>query len=29
MGKETVDFLLRAKKATYAGKGAETASLSD
>ena len=29
MDKELVDFLIRAKKATYAGKGAETASLSD
>ena len=26
MDKETVDFLIRAKRATYAGKGAETAS---
>ena len=26
MEKELVDFLIRAKKATYAGKGAETAS---
>ena len=29
MDKELVDFLIRAKKATYAGKGAEAASLSD
>lgn len=26
MNSETIDFLIRAKKATYAGKGAETAS---
>ncbi len=26
MDKRIVDFLIRAKKATYAGKGAETAS---